>query len=49
MPLQRLPLLTCLVGFIVLGATGCVVQRTVKDGDEVIAQGYVIKAPIVAQ
>jgi hypothetical protein len=49
MPLQRLALLACLLGFIVLGSTGCVVHRTVKDGNEVVAQGYVVKAPVVAQ
>ena len=48
MPLQRFALLAGLLGFIILGASGCVMHRTVKDGNEVVAQGYVVKAPLIA-
>ena len=48
MRLQRLALLAFLLVFIVIGTTGCVMHRTVKDGSEVVAQGYVVKAPLIA-
>jgi hypothetical protein len=44
--ITRRAFIACLATFIVLGATGCVMQRTVKEGDEVIAQGYVVKSPL---
>jgi hypothetical protein len=34
----------CLLGFVALCASGCVMRRTVKEGNEVVAQGYVVKA-----
>ena len=48
MRLQRLALLAFFLVFIVIGTTGCVMHRTVKDGSEVVAQGYVVKAPLIA-
>jgi hypothetical protein len=47
MSIYRVALLACLLGFIAFCATGCVMQRTVKEGDSVVAQGYVIKAPLI--
>lgn len=48
MPLPRLVLLTLSLAFICLCATGCLMRRTVTEGDEVVAQGYVVKAPLIA-
>ena len=47
MSIRRLALLTLVVGFIAICATGCVMHRTVKDGNEVGSQGYVVKAPLI--
>ncbi len=47
MSIQRLALLTLVVGFIAICATGCVMYRTVKEGNEVVSQGYVVKAPLI--
>ncbi len=47
MSIQRIALLTLVLGFIALCATGCVMQRTVKAGNEVVSQGYVVKAPLI--
>lgn len=47
MSTYRIALLTSVLGFIACCATGCVMQRTVKEGDSVVAQGYVIKAPLI--
>ena len=41
-------LLTVVSGFIAFCATGCIMHRTVKNGNEVVSQGYVVKAPIIA-
>ena len=48
MSIQRVALFTFMLGFIALCATGCVMHRTVKDGNEVVAQGYVVKSPLSA-
>jgi hypothetical protein len=48
MSIQRVALIILLLGFIALCANGCVMQRTVREGDEVVAQGYVVKAPLLA-
>jgi hypothetical protein len=47
MLIARAALVTFLLGLVALCATGCVVQRTVKEGDAVVAQGYAIKVPRV--
>ena len=49
MPIHRIALFTLGLGFVFLCAAGCVMQRTVKDGDSVIAQVYVVKEPLIAQ
>jgi hypothetical protein len=41
-------IITCLLGFVAVCATGCVMRRTVKEGNEVVAQGYVVKSPLVS-
>jgi hypothetical protein len=38
-------LLTLVAGFILLGTTGCLVRRTVTEGNEVVSDGYVWKGP----
>ena len=48
MSIHRVALFIFVLGLIAVCATGCVMQRTVKDGDEVVAQGYVVKAPLIA-
>jgi hypothetical protein len=42
--ISRVALPICLLGFVALCASGCVMRRTVKEGNEVVAQGYVVKA-----
>jgi len=46
MPIQHIALLTFVL--LALCATGCVMRRTVKEGNEVVAQGYVVKSPLIA-
>lgn len=46
MPIRRIALFTFVL--LALCATSCVMRRTVKEGDEVVAQGYVLKAPLIA-
>ena len=48
MSIPRLSLLAIGLGFTVLCGSSCVMQRTVKEGDEVVAQGYVVKSPLIA-
>jgi uridine phosphorylase len=48
MSIHRVARLALAMAFIGLGTTGCVMQRTVKNGDQVVSQGYVVKAPLVA-
>ncbi len=48
MPIRRVALITCLLGFIGFCASGCVMQRTVKEGDAVVAKGLVVKSPLMA-
>jgi hypothetical protein len=47
MPTPRIAIYSLLFGFIAFGSSGCLMQRTVKDGDSVVARGYVVKAPII--
>lgn len=47
MSISRLASVVLALGFIALSATGCVMQRTVKDGDSVVSRGYVVKAPFI--
>jgi hypothetical protein len=44
----RRAFLACLVGLFAIGATGCLMRRTVKEGNEVVAHGYVVKSPLIA-
>jgi hypothetical protein len=46
--MSRAALRTFLLGFVALCATGCIMRRTVKEGSEVVAQGYVVKSPLIA-
>jgi len=48
MNLRRVALITSVLGFMVIFVTGCVVRRTVKDGDDVVAEGYVVKTPLIS-
>ena len=48
MPIRNVAVMICILGFIAFCASGCVMHRTVKDGNEVVAQGYVVKAPLIA-
>lgn len=48
MSIRRVALFIFVLGVIALCATGCIMHRTVKNGNEVVAQGYVVKAPLVA-
>jgi len=48
-PMSRATLIiTCLLGFVAVCASGCVMHRTVKEGNEVVAQGYVVKTPLIS-
>lgn len=49
MSIPRIAFLLLVLSFVALSATGCIMQRTVKDGDEVVAQGYVVKAPLIGR
>lgn len=49
MSIHRVALLTLLAGLLACSAPGCVMQRTVKNGNQVVSQGYVVKAPLVDQ
>lgn len=40
-------MLTFVLGCIALGTAGCVMRRTVTEGDTVVSQGYVVKAPLI--
>jgi hypothetical protein len=37
---------TALLLLIALYTSGCLMRRTVKEGDRVIAEGYVVKPPL---
>lgn len=41
-------IIASLLGFVAVFVTGCVMRRTVKEGNEVVAQGYVVKSPLIA-
>ena len=43
----RVVVLCLLSGVIAVSASGCLMQRTVKEGDAVVARGYVVKAPLI--
>jgi hypothetical protein len=47
MSIRRAAHFTLVLGF-AFGATGCVMQRTVKNGNQVVSEGYVVKAPLIA-
>lgn len=48
MSIHRATVVILVLGLIALCAAGCVMHRTVKDGEEVVAQGYVVKSPLIA-
>jgi hypothetical protein len=48
MPIRRVALFVFVLGVFALGASGCVMHRTVKNGNEVVSQGYVVKAPLIS-
>lgn len=48
MSIRRIALFALVLGFIAFCATGCIMHRTVKNGNEVVSQGYVVKAPLIS-
>lgn len=48
MPIPRLVLVAIVIAIITLGSSGCVMRRTVTERNQVVAQGYVVKAPVLA-
>jgi hypothetical protein len=48
MPTSRNALMAAVLALVLFSATGCVMHRTVKEGDEVVAQGLVVKSPLIS-